>query len=141
MTGLRDHEWRLKYTPDDGDLVRGLYLPLLACAVRYDRLTGYFNASALALAARGVEGMVRNNGHMRMVVGCTLAPEGIATFTSSRPRATSHASSSRACVMAASVGTSGAAVRCASTWSRSLAPCWIAATSSASCQERPWRVA
>src|SRR3954470_7881687 len=72
MTILRDRSWRLKYTPDHGDLVGGFYVPLLVCAVRYDRLTGYFSASALALAARGVEGLILNGGRMRMVVGCTL---------------------------------------------------------------------
>ena len=72
MPILRDREWRLKYTPDSGDLVADFYVPLLDCAVRYDRLTGYFNAAALALAARGVEGMVGNGGVMRMIVGCTL---------------------------------------------------------------------
>ena len=71
---LTDHEWRLKYTPEDGDLVRRFYLPALEDAARYDRLTGYFNAGALALAARGIEGLVRNDGRMRLVVGCTLAP-------------------------------------------------------------------
>lgn len=80
MPVLPGHEWRLKYTPDDADLVRELYVPLLDCAVRYDRLTGYFSASALALAARGVEGLVRNDGHMRMVVGCTLEPGEIAAI-------------------------------------------------------------
>ena len=71
---LTDHDWQLKYTPEDGDLVRRFYLPALADAARYDRLTGYFNAGALALAARGIEGLVRNAGRMRLVVGCTLAP-------------------------------------------------------------------
>ena len=46
-------------------------------AQRYDRLTGYFSAGALALAARGIEGLVRNEGHMRLVVGCTLAEEEV----------------------------------------------------------------
>jgi len=69
---LRDYDWRLKYTPENGDLVAGLYVPALRHAVRYDRLTGYFQATALALAARGLEGLVGNDGHMRMVVGCTL---------------------------------------------------------------------
>ena len=64
--------------PDHGDLVERFYVPLLDCAVRYDRLTGYFSASALALAARGVEGLVLNGGRMRMVVGCTLDPPEIA---------------------------------------------------------------
>ncbi len=71
-TSLRDHLWRLKYTPENGDLVASLYLPALHHAVRYDRLTGYFQATALALAARGLEGLIANDGHMRMVVGCTL---------------------------------------------------------------------
>ena len=69
---LTDHAWKLKYTPEDGDLVKGFYIPALEDAERYDRLTGYFNAGALALAARGIEGLVRNNGRMRLVVGCTL---------------------------------------------------------------------
>lgn len=76
MSLLVDHSWKLKYTPDDGDLVALLYVPALQCAVRYDRLTGFFGASALALAARGIEGLIRNNGRMRLIVGCTLdAPE------------------------------------------------------------------
>ena len=74
---LTDHAWRLKYTPDDGDLVRRFYVPALADAARYDRLTGYFSARALTLAARGIEGLVRNDGRMRLVVGCTLKPPEI----------------------------------------------------------------
>ena len=74
---LATRTWRRKYTPDDGDLVRLFYVPALEDAERYDRLTGYFNAGALALAARGIEGLVRNGGHMRLVVGCTLPPAEI----------------------------------------------------------------
>ncbi len=75
---LRDRSWRLKYTAEDGDLVRLFYVPALEDAARYDRLTGYFNAGALALAARGIEGLVRNDGRMRLVIGCTLQPAEIA---------------------------------------------------------------
>ena len=74
---LRNHDWSLKYTPDDGDLVRLFYVPALKVAKRYDRLTGYFRAGALVLAARGIEGLVQNKGHMRLIVGCTLAPPEI----------------------------------------------------------------
>ena len=72
---LPDRQWCLKYTPDDGDLVERFYLPALKCAVRYDRATGYFAAPALALAMRGTEGLVRNGGKMRLIVGCTLEPK------------------------------------------------------------------
>jgi Helicase conserved C-terminal domain/PLD-like domain len=80
MSILQDRPWKLKYTPDHGDLVKLLYQPALECAARYDRLTGYFSASALALAARGIEGLVANGGRMRMVVGCTLNPPEIAAI-------------------------------------------------------------
>lgn len=80
MTLLRDTAWRLKYTPDDGDLVRLFYVPALSSAIRYDRLTGYFSARALALAARGVEGLIVNNGRMRLIVGCTLGKEEVAAI-------------------------------------------------------------
>ena len=69
---LIDHAWQLRYTPEDGDLVKLFYIPALEDAERYHRLTGYFSASALALAARGIEGLVRNGGVMRLLVGCTL---------------------------------------------------------------------
>ena len=74
---LQDHEWRFKYTPDDGNLVNLFYVPALKVAKRYDRLTGYFSAGALELAARGIEGLVQNEGHMRLLVGCTLDPPEI----------------------------------------------------------------
>ena len=72
MSLLIDTPWKIKYTPADGDLVRLFYVPALRAADRYDRSTGYFSASALTLAARGIEGLVRNDGHMRLIVGCTL---------------------------------------------------------------------
>ncbi|WP_419804998.1 helicase-related protein [Terriglobus sp.] len=72
MSLLPDTQWEIKYTPADGDLVRLFYTPALKAASRYDRSTGYFSATALTLAARGIEGLIRNDGHMRLIVGCTL---------------------------------------------------------------------
>jgi SNF2 family DNA or RNA helicase len=55
-------------------------VPALRSANRYDRLTGYFSARALALAARGVEGLIVNSGRMRLIVGCTLGEEEVAAI-------------------------------------------------------------
>jgi len=77
MKRLTDWEWLTKYSPESGDLVAQFYVPALECAVRYDRSTGYFSAYALALAARGIERLVRNRGRVRLVVGCTLSPEHV----------------------------------------------------------------
>jgi SNF2 family DNA or RNA helicase len=77
MSLLPDIKWKLKYTPEDGNLVQLFYVPALRCATRYDRSTGFFSATALTLAARGIEGLVRNDGHMRLIVGCTLHEEEV----------------------------------------------------------------
>lgn len=69
---LSDRPWKLKYSREDGDLMSRFYVPALSTAIRYDRTTGYFRAGSLALAARGIEHLVRNNGNMRLLVGCTL---------------------------------------------------------------------
>ena len=69
---LRDHTWKKKYTRGNDDLVESFYIPALKVAKRYDRLTGYFKARALSLATRGIEGLVHNQGEMRLIVGCTL---------------------------------------------------------------------
>ncbi len=76
MSTLRDRPWAPKYHSDAGELVRKFYEPMLARARRYDRSTGYFSARILSLASRGIAELVRNEGRMRLVVGCTLeAPE------------------------------------------------------------------
>jgi SNF2 family DNA or RNA helicase len=73
MPKLTDHSWKAKYTPDNtANIVEAFYIPALQCARRYWRTTGYFQATALAMALRGIEGLIQNQGQMRMIVGCTL---------------------------------------------------------------------
>lgn len=72
MPLLPSLHWRTSYRHEDGDLVRQFFVPALSCAVQYDRMTGYFSAEALALAARGLHELIRNGGRMRLVVGCSL---------------------------------------------------------------------
>ena len=74
---LRDREWALGYTSDDGSLAEQFYTPALTEAIRYDRGTGYFSADSLVGNMRGVEGLIRNDGRMRLLVGCKLKPKEI----------------------------------------------------------------
>ena len=71
---LTGREWSVGYRNEDGDLLELFYNPVLECAVQYDRLTGYFSADSLALAARGIEALIGNDGRMRLIVGLTLGP-------------------------------------------------------------------
>lgn len=56
MSLLRELSWKTKYDSDELSLVSDFYVPVLQCAVRYDRSTGYFTSRVLTLAARGIEG-------------------------------------------------------------------------------------
>ena len=49
------------------DLLAGLYEPLLAQAVRYDRATYTFTAKGLIAAAAGAAGLIRNGGRIRLI--------------------------------------------------------------------------
>jgi hypothetical protein len=69
MSLLPDINWKLKCIPEDGNLVQLFYVPALRCATRYDRSMGFFSATALTLAVRGIEGLVSNDGHIRLIVG------------------------------------------------------------------------
>jgi ERCC4-related helicase len=74
---LPAHTWETSYRHEDGDLIGLFYVPALSCAVQYDRMTGYFSAGALALAARGIERLIANGGRMRLLVGCTLEEDEV----------------------------------------------------------------
>ncbi|MFV1964316.1 MAG: hypothetical protein ACC628_02750 [Pirellulaceae bacterium] len=77
---LTETAWQTSYRHDDGNLIELFYVPALQCAVQYDRMTGYFSADALALAARGIQHLIRNGGRMRLLVGCTLDKDEIAAI-------------------------------------------------------------
>ena len=51
--------------------------PVLTNSVAYDRLTGFFSVSALVAAAQGLEGLFRNEGRMRLVIGIHDVPEDL----------------------------------------------------------------
>ncbi|KYC36048.1 hypothetical protein WA1_40625 [Scytonema hofmannii PCC 7110] len=72
MSLLTDYTWQTKYDSDTLSLIKEFYEPALNCAVRYDRSTGFFSARILTLAALGIEGLIRNHGVMRLIIGCTL---------------------------------------------------------------------
>jgi hypothetical protein len=69
---LSDRQWQPRYDSDVDDLMADFYEPALTCAIRYDRSTGYFSPAIFTLAIRGIEGLIRNQGKMRLIVGCTL---------------------------------------------------------------------
>ena len=72
--GLAELDLKLGYDSAD-EALRDFYVPSLARAVTYDRSVGYFRASALSVAARGLSRFIAGGGRMRLLVGAELAEE------------------------------------------------------------------
>ncbi|MDO9538353.1 MAG: restriction endonuclease subunit R, partial [Thermoplasmata archaeon] len=69
---LRDVKYKAAYVSGVDNLVKDFYVPTLEKSVLYQRRTGYFNSRALAMAARGLSGLLKNNGKMQLLCSVQL---------------------------------------------------------------------
>lgn len=60
-----------------GDIVVDFYEPVLSEAILYDRISGFFTSSSLAVAARGMSKFILNGGIMRLITSPILAGDDI----------------------------------------------------------------
>lgn len=74
---LRDLTLATNYetTENQTELLDEFYIPVLEQAVKYYRIAGFFSSSALAVAAKGIEGLVNNGGKMYLLVSPELSEE------------------------------------------------------------------
>lgn len=70
-------EIKSSYDSDDDDILQDFYNPVLANSIEYRRLAGFFTSSALAVAARGIKGLLKNDGNMKLIAGAMLKKEDI----------------------------------------------------------------
>ncbi|GAA0460016.1 SNF2-related protein [Alkalibacillus silvisoli] len=57
------------------DIKSAFYVPVLEKSVTYDRVSAYFTFKALAAYAKGIEGMIRQNGKMRFIISHEISKE------------------------------------------------------------------
>lgn len=74
---LRDRSWKISYSSNENNPVADFYIPALECALQYDRKAGFFNSTILSKVARGLGGMLQNQGKIRLVMGCQFSPEDL----------------------------------------------------------------
>ncbi|MEU4680969.1 SNF2-related protein [Micromonospora sp. NPDC023737] len=67
---------RVSYSTGEQPLTR-FYVPLLARAIEYRRLVGYFSAKVLARAAAGFAPLAARRARMQLVVGAQLSDEDV----------------------------------------------------------------
>ena len=69
---LRDVPYKAAYVSGVDNLVQDFYIPTLKESVLYQRRTGYFNSRALAMAARGLSGLLGQGGRMQLLCSVQL---------------------------------------------------------------------
>jgi len=62
------------------DVISEFYIPVLEESFRYDRVAGYFSSRVFASAAKGIAGLVRNGGKMRLVTSHAFTPRDVGVF-------------------------------------------------------------
>lgn len=80
---LRTLGLKFAYETLNDDPVTDFYVPVLKQAVRYDRIAGFFSSSSLAVAARGITGLIENQGFMRIIASPHLSKEDAEILTQS----------------------------------------------------------
>lgn len=68
---------KASYETLNEDPVQDFYIPVLSEAISYDRIAGYFSSTSLALAARGIAGLIANGGRMRLIASPNLSNDDI----------------------------------------------------------------
>lgn len=65
------------YDTIQDDLLVDFYIPVLEHAKRYDRISGFFSSTSLAIAARGIAGLIQNKGKMRLLTCQKLSKDDV----------------------------------------------------------------
>lgn len=82
--GLREIYLKRAYSSDDDDILHNFYIPALGNSTEYHRLAGFFSSTSLAVAARGILGLIRNNGSMKLLVSPRLRKQDLEAMRRSR---------------------------------------------------------
>ena len=75
--GFKDLPFKNWYDSDEDDILNDFYIPVLEQAYKYKRLAGFFSSSSLAIAARGILGLLKNNGDMKLIAGAVLSKKDV----------------------------------------------------------------
>lgn len=80
--GLRDLGIQSSYETeaDKAQLLESFYIPVLEHANKYYRIAGFFSSTSLAVAAKGIEGLIHNGGTMYLLISPVLSANDYATI-------------------------------------------------------------
>ena len=66
----------------EDNVLKDFYIPILKDSVSYDGAVGFFSTYGLLRILQGIEGLVKNKGKMRLLIGKPLTEEEYKVFES-----------------------------------------------------------
>lgn len=81
---FQDLDIAISYQTGD-DVLGSFYNPVLAEAVSYDRVAGYFSSSELRYISQGLAHFLANDGTMRLAIGVQLTKEDVRALSGHNP--------------------------------------------------------
>ncbi|MBJ6610744.1 MAG: DEAD/DEAH box helicase family protein [Candidatus Thiothrix moscowensis] len=66
---------RSTYCSEVDSLLSDFYIPALSNSISYNRAVGFFSSTMLTYALQGLDGFIRNNGYMRLIIGEEVTEE------------------------------------------------------------------
>jgi len=77
LSSLKDINLEHAYSSEEMNLLKDFYIPVLSTAKEYYRTTGFFSSDSLAVAAKGISGLIQNEGEMKLITGLFSRREDI----------------------------------------------------------------
>ncbi|PHJ13831.1 restriction endonuclease subunit R [Fervidobacterium sp. SC_NGM5_G05] len=72
------------YSSEVDDILNDFYIPVLKKSVNYFRISGFFTSESLAIAARGILGLIKNEGQMKLIASPKLTSEDVKTIITAK---------------------------------------------------------
>lgn len=82
IVSYKDLKINLSYetTGKKTQLLEEFYIPFLEQTTYYFRIAGFFSSSSLVVASKGIEGLLKNNGSMRLLISPQLSEQDYITI-------------------------------------------------------------
>ena len=74
---LKEVALKIEYRSLLDDITKEFYIPLLERAVVYKRAVGFFSSSSLVNISRGISGLIRNGGKIKLVISPNISDEDL----------------------------------------------------------------
>lgn len=73
---------KVEYNSDSDSLIDDFFIPVVSNSISYDRMAAFFTSDSLSVTASGIAGLIKNGGHMRLLISQHISLEDLEAIES-----------------------------------------------------------